>query len=271
MSWRVIAQKNLTGATRSRESLLLASGFLLGFGGFAALIVYAGEPDFEGYLNLLAPGITLLVPLAGIIIGYDTVVTERESGAAVLTLSMPHSRKALVLGNLASRTAQFSGLVVIPTVLTGLGLAVTYPGFAVVRYFAFVGVTVGYGLVFVWVAAALSMALSTARRVIAAAFGAYVGVVLSWDTLIALVEGLLFRFRPTGPEPVEWASFATFIGPQTAVEYLFGEVIGAGGVPSVAREMTAWYISPVIATLTLVLWASVPVSIGYWSFWQTDL
>jgi ABC-2 type transport system permease protein len=229
----------------------LAGGFLLGFGGFAALIAYVGDPDFQGYLNLLAPGMTLLVPLAGIIVGYDALVTERESGAAVLTLSMPHSREALIAGNIASRTAQFVGVVGVPTALTGLGMAVTYPAFEAVRYLGFVGVTVGYGLVFVWVAAALSIA--------------------SWDVLIAIAEGVLFRFRSTGPEPVAWATALTFIGPQTATEYLLGTVINAGAVPPVANEVTAWYISPVVAAVALVFWAVGPVAIGSWSFQQSDL
>ena len=271
MSWRVVTRNNLRGATSNRGSLLLAGGFLLGFGGFAALIAYVGDPDFQGYLNLLAPGMTLLVPLAGIIVGYDALVTERESGAAVLTLSMPHSREALIAGNIASRTAQFVGVVGVPTALTGLGMAVTYPAFEAVRYLGFVGVTVGYGLVFVWVAAALSIALSTARRVIGAAFGAYVGLVLSWDVLIAIAEGVLFRFRSTGPEPVAWATALTFIGPQTATEYLLGTVINAGAVPPVANEVTAWYISPVVAAVALVFWAVGPVAIGSWSFQQSDL
>lgn len=271
MSWRVIARGNLRGTARERGTLALVCGFLLGFGGLAALIVYVGEPSFEGYLDLLAPGVSLLVPLAGIVVGYDAVVTERETGTAVLTLSMPHSRAALVAGNLAGRTALFAGVVGVATGLTGLGMAATYPAFDAGRYLGFVAVTVGYGIVFVWLAAALSMALSTSRRVIAAAFGSYLGLVLSWNVLVAVVEAVLFRFRSPGPEPVAWSTAATFVGPRTASAYLFGETLDAGVVPPVAAEVTAWYVSPAVAALALVAWAVVPVAIGYGAFQRSDL
>jgi len=45
-------------------------------------------------------------------------------------------------------------------------------------------------------ASGLSMALSTSRRVIAAAFGSYIGLSLVWSVAIDVLVLVLFRFRP---------------------------------------------------------------------------
>lgn len=271
MSWQAIARNDLRGAIHERGAWALFTGFFLGFGGLAALLVQLGGPEFEGYIDLLAPGVGLLVPLAGIILGYEAIIGERESGTAVLSLSMPHSRASLIIGKLVGRTTLLATVITAAALLASIILLFFYPSFSPSRYAGFIAMTIIYGAVFLWVATALSMALSTSRRVIAAAFGTYIGLTLFWNVLIDLTEIILFRFRPTSGEPETWVTFASFIGPNTSFNYVLGEALDAGAVPTIIADSSADFVTPALALLALVGWAVLPVFGGYFSFLQDDL
>lgn len=272
MSWRAVARNDLRSALNERGSWGLFAGFLLGFGGLAVLLVVLGDPEFEAYLWLVAQGIGLLVPLAGIVLGYEAVIGERESGTAVLTLSMPHSRADLIVGKLVGRTVLLAVVVASAALVTSLVVLLFYPTFSVTRYIGLVFVTVAYGTVFLWIAAALSMALSTSRRVIAAAFGTYIGLILSWAPAIDLTEFILFRGRQgQSPDPEAWATFLTFVGPNTAFTYLVSELLDVGVIPPAVADSSAEFITPGVALLAFVAWGVLPVLVGYRSFRRSDL
>ena len=270
MSWRVIARNDVRSMSTERGTLGLFTGFLLGFGGLAALIFYVGEPNFEGYLDLVTVGAGLLVPLAGIVLGYEAIIGERESGMAVLSLSLPHSRADMILGKLAGRTALLTGAIMSTGVVAGVGLALFYPSFDALRYLGVLVVVAAYGTVFLWLAATLSMALSTSRKVIAVAFSAYIVLVLMWSVILDLVVVVLFRFQPPR-EPESWATFATFVGPNTAFNYLLAELLDAGTMPAIAVDPTVEFITPAVAVLSLLGWTLIPVLLGYTSFRGSDL
>lgn len=272
MSWRSVARNDLRVARSERGAWGLFGGFLLAFCGLALLLLQLDSPEFEGYLDLLTAGVGLLVPLAGIVLGYEAIVGEREAGRIVLSLSMPHSRTSLLVGKLIGRTLLFAAVVGGAAALTCLVLVPFYPSFSPWRYLGFVVVTVLYGGAFLWISVGLSMALSSSRRVIVAAFGAYIGLTLTWGASVDIVEAVLFRFRPTDPgDPETWVTLATFVGPNTSFTYLMARIADAGTVPPVAADSTAGFITPGVALCALLLWAGVPVAVGYSRFQRADL
>lgn len=272
MTWAAVARNDLRGATDERGVWLLVAGFVVVFAGLVALLVQVDTAQFEPYLDLLAPGVGLLVPLAGIVLGYEVVVGERESGTAVLALSMPNGRLDLLAGKLLGRTALLVAAVGIGSAAGGLLGAVTLSGFDPIRYLGLTVATVGYGVVFCWLAVGLSALLPSTRRVIGAAFGAYIGLGLSWNVLVDAVVLVLFRFRGTAlVDPPTWAVAATFVGPRTAFNYLLATGVDAGAVPPVAVDATAWFVTAPVAVLALACWAVLPVLVGYVSFRRHDL
>jgi Cu-processing system permease protein len=76
------------------------------FAVFALAIAYfgaaqQGQVGFHGYRTTIASLASLviyLVPLIALILGYDTIVGERERGALELLLTMPISRLEVLLG-----------------------------------------------------------------------------------------------------------------------------------------------------------------------------
>lgn len=270
MNWHVIARTDIRRSVNQRGIWALVGGFLFGFGGLAALILYVGDPNFQGYIALLKAGAGLLVPLAGIVLGYESIIGEQESGTGLLSLSLPLSRVDLVLGKLASRTVLLTGSIAAAALVTGVGMIATYPSFDAPTYAGLMVAIAGYGVVFLWLSIAISMALSTSRRVIAASFGMYLGLTLFWNVLINLLVLILFRFQPP-QEPETWATFSTFLGPFTAYNYLLSELANIGPLPAVARTSTVEFITPAAAVLGLVGWACIPVIVGYLSFRKRDL
>jgi ABC-2 type transport system permease protein len=272
VNWHAIARNEVRSALNERGAWALFLGFLVGFGGLAALLVLLGDPEFEGYLSVLAGGVGLLVPLAGIVLGYEAVIGARESGTAVLTLSMPHSRAGMIVGKLVGRTTLLTAVIAGAALITSIVILVFYPSFSASRYIGFMLISSIYGVVFLWVSAALSMALSTSRRVIAAAFGTYIGLTLTWNPVIDILEIILFRGRSTpSGEPETWVTFLTFVGPNTSFSYLLSQTLDIGSVPAAVADSSATFIAPTVAFLTLAAWAVLPVIAGYVSFRRSDL
>jgi len=116
------------------------------------------------------------------------------------------------------------------------------------------------------------MALSTSRRVIAAAFGAYIGLILTWNSGISRLETILFRGRSTpSREPEAWVTLLTFIGPNTSFSYLLSHTLEIGSVSTAVADSSAEFITPIVALLVLSLWTVLPVIAGYILFRQSDL
>lgn len=271
MSWQAIARNDLRQAAHKRETWGLLAGFFIGIGGLPVLLIRLEATEFDVFLNLLTPGVGLLVPLAGIVLGYETVIGERESGAAVLSLSLPHSRVDLIIGKLIGRTLLLAGIVTTAAFAAGLVLLGFFSSFSLVRYGGFTLLTILYGGTYLWIATTLSIAISTSRRVIVAAFCVYLGFTLFWDISISLLETILFRFRPTTGEPETWVTFLVFAGPNTAFNYVVGEVFHAGTVPATVADTSTNFVTPVIALLLLTAWAVAPVIYGYYRFRGQDL
>jgi ABC-type transport system involved in multi-copper enzyme maturation, permease component len=99
MSWAAIARKD---AREIRDSRLLR--YLL----YLVVIVYAlaayvypidrdlvTTSEFAGFAT---GSVELIVPLTAILIGYNAVVGERATGQLALSLSLPQSRRTVLVG-----------------------------------------------------------------------------------------------------------------------------------------------------------------------------
>lgn len=272
MSWRAIARNDLRAARRARGTWGLVAVFLLAYLGLAGAFLY-GTPEFTPYADVLGFAFALLVPLLAIVSSYESIVGERTSGTAALTLSFPHSRLDLAVGKFVARTAVIAGAIALGTLLSGIVTAVAFDGFDPLALLGLGVAAIAYAAVFVALATGLSMGLATTRRVITGAFGAYLGLVVFWTQFVDIVALILFRMNAAivAANPPTWAVFTKFLSPNVAVSYLLGEVLGVGPVPAVAVQNEAWFISPVVAVVVLAAWGLVPFAVGYRRFRRGDL
>lgn len=104
-----VARKEFRDDFRSRWTLAITALFAvlaLGIAYFgAAAAGRFGFVSFDATVASLTTLAALVIPLIGLLIAYDTVVGERESGTLMLLLSYPLSRSQLLAGKFAGHSA----------------------------------------------------------------------------------------------------------------------------------------------------------------------
>ncbi|WP_123538772.1 ABC transporter permease subunit [Halosimplex salinum] len=262
MTWRSIARQDsaLTVSARSVKyllSLLVLGILLLGY----IYPVVGAEPYTTSRFPGFAQGLlTTLVPFVGVLLGYNAVVSDRESGAIRLTLSLPQSRSDVVLGTFVSRTGVLAGTLVAALVVYPFG------ELELGRFLLFVGLTVAFAAVWSGLGIAVSLAVATKRRALVLGFALLFLFVLVWDTLEnALTAGLS-------------AAGLADDGLPAAAEFLFALAPGrvferatAGFVDPSRSLGEAWYLGEWVALVLLALWIVGPIGLAYARFAGRDL
>jgi len=276
MSLVAIAEKDFQEAVRSRGMLILVALFSLLVSVFAYVVRPTGRGEQFATEALLSFAVgpflvTTLVPLVGVVVGYNAVSGERESGSLKLLLSLPHSRADVVFGKVIGRGAALALAVLTGFLLPGLVLfALAQTGaLATFNVGAFLGYTVFaaiLGVVFVAIAVGCSAAATTQRRALIGAVAIYVLFVLLWGAVtgqfLGAASGLI------EPLPVSQQQVRVFLrvaNPTTGVELLssafLGEQLLSG--ETVNRQISA--------VSMLVFWTIAPPLAGLWKFDNDDL
>ncbi|EMA65986.1 ABC transporter [Halorubrum aidingense JCM 13560] len=276
MSLVAIAEKDFQDTVRSRGMLILVALFSLLVAVFAA-VLRPGGPSGEfatEFLLSFAVGpflVTTLVPLVGVVVGYNAVSGERESGSLKLLLSLPHSRADVVFGKVVGRGAALSLAVftgfLLPAVvliaLSQLGQLSTFNAGAYLGYTVFAAVL---GVVFVAIAVGCSAAATTQRQALIGGVSIYVLFVLLWGAVtgqfLDAASGLV------DPLPVSQQQVGVFLqvsNPTTGVELLSNAFLGE---QLFSGEGLNQQIS---AVSMLVFWTIAPPLAGLWKFDGDDL
>jgi ABC-2 type transport system permease protein len=268
MTWQLIARQDGRTTLQSRSVKYLLG--LLGLGIlFAAYLYPVAAPDpittarFTGYVT---GWLTTLVPLVGVFLGYNAVVSERESGALLLSLSLPHSRADVLVGKLASRVG-LVGATMLAALVAG-GALVVYPfgDLEIVRSLAFVGLALLYGGLWTGLAVAVSLSVATKRRSLLVSVGALVLFVFFWGTLRGLLEVGLVAAGVVEDGLPEAAQFVFNLSPNRAFVLLTdGFIDPAGDVGG------PWYLGEWVAVPVFLLWLVGPLAVAWLRFAGRDL
>lgn len=260
--WLAVARKDFADAVRSKMFWgLSALMLILAYLGFFWAQYNVAEPRIELGLALLSSPLSILVPIIALIIGYMSIVSERQTGSIRLLLSLPLRRRDVFVGKFLGRL----GVLAVPIVLA-FGLAVPlalilYPDFAVKPYVAFVLRTLLLALVYVAVAVGVSGAVSTRGRALAGVLGIYVLFNWLWSGLLsALYLVISGTSRGLGDFPT-WFQFLNQFAPGIAIRETVTMIVEleiSTGQPLLIQE---W-----VALLIVIAWIIVPLSVGYWRF-----
>lgn len=194
-----IARKEWRDRIRNRWALAAAILFTL----FALAIAYFGAAQ-QGMVGLRSADLTIaslvslaiyLVPLVALLLGYDTLVGEREKGSLALLLSMPITRLELVLGKYLGLAGALVCSTVAGFALVGLLLAVQFGLGSLVHYGGFVASTVLLGLAFLSIATLISACTTSRVGASGLAIACWFALVLVYDlallALLVTVQGRL--------------------------------------------------------------------------------
>ena len=272
MSPLAVARNDLRGAVASRGVRLYVAGLTLGLAAVGELVRRVGDPSFGAFLEVTAVVAPLLFPLVGVVLGYRAVVAARQSGTLVLSLSLPNSRASFAAGAFLARATIVAASFGIAGAVAGPYLAFILEGFDLGRFVGFLLLLTAYTLSFTGLATGLSLGVSTTRRAVSAAFGAYLLLVMLWRTVVDVAALLLFRFRgnPT-MEPPTWLEFARFVSPEALLRSLGATALDVGTAPPPAVVGTEWFVDAGVAAALLVGWTLVPLLLGFLRFSRSEV
>jgi ABC-2 type transport system permease protein len=270
MTWRTVARKNVLDARRSRTLWLLFGFLTLLFVGYAVGHGSLGQATFGAFLDALVAIVGLVVPALAILLGYRSISDGRASGSLLLELSLPTSRKQLIVGTVVGRTL----VLLVPSLVTlavaGIVGAVLYGTAGALSYVWFLLVTALYGAAFVGAAIGLSMSTTADRRITVGAVGGYLLLVVLWDSLISFGITVLHRFNPLVDMP-DWGLLLTLAGPNEAYHRLLRVGVDTGVASQYVTGSTPPYVDWWAALLLLLLWIIVPLFVGGRRFSTADI
>lgn len=278
-----VARKDFKAVRRSRALWGVATALALLF----AVIAYS----YEGYqltpaeavqavFGLLAMVLAVLLPIVALVGSYMAIAGERESGGIKFLLSFPNTRRDVFLGKLASRLGTVGAGVVF---LFGAAASVAvskhgvFPPLSVLGLFV---LSLVYGSVFVGIAVALSGAVAGRSRAIAAAIGAYFGLVILYvvpffriSTIVRWLHTTILGF---GPNPHLYGA-VTYLSPyivfRKATNLVFppGQEFQIFGRGATGGSDLPLYLSDEFALVVFAAWLVLPSLVGYLRFKGADL
>lgn len=299
MSWEAVARKDFRDSVRSWWLWGLTVIFLTFFvvpaylfareiGGFVE--AEGGELSADVFIGLLAEINAFFIPIIAIVIAYAAIAGERDSGSLKLLLSLPHSRRDVVMGKCIGRGAVVSIPIVIGFLAAAAVFLITPVTFEPISYLLFMALTVLLGLIFVTIAVGISAAASTSRRAMIGTVGIYVLFSLFWTRFAHGISGLLMEYTDVGQETLVWTElFVLLFNPMeaykslSAVLYLEDSfsarfIIAFPDIPLEFIDGLREEFGPLPVIFSdaalvsfLIVWLLIPVALGYLVFRETDL
>jgi ABC-2 type transport system permease protein len=308
MTWQVVAQKDVRDGVRSRWLWVLSAVFVSLIAGTAALVFTAFMTERPasasdlfglfaslGFLSLSYSGmLAFVLAFIALVTSYGSIIEERTSGSLKLLLSLPHSRRDVVAGKLAGRSAVvvlpvLAGFLLAAVVLLATGVSVDFSAFL-----PHVALTALLGIAFVAVGVGVSAASETNRQATVGTLGLYMLFAVFWPAVAKGLPSLFTRAAQRIPGLAE-PEAATVVSARLAVKYVnplrayetlvahvyFGDVAAARLVKAgLAEQMVGqqafaesvpFYLSSGFILAELLLWIAVPPLVGYWLFERRDL
>lgn len=236
-TWYVVAKKEFQDTVRSKGLWVLSLVFTVLFlvpviaaiYGFLNLSRGAQQIGTELlisgiYLNL----VTLLLPLIAMFVGYAALTRERESGSLKVLLSLPFSRRDVIIGKVVGRCAVVGVTLAAALALTALFLVSSNITFNAELYGLFVLFTGGLALVMVAIAVSVSGAVATNRQSLLVNFFAYFYMSFVWNSLANGLGNLLEnRVGLGGALRWQLTLFVKLLSPVQAYKTLVNSMVAA--------------------------------------------
>jgi ABC-2 type transport system permease protein len=263
----VVAKADLRQTGRSWRLPGSAVAFAFFFAGAAAIFVSLGRlpgvvPEGGGFPGALVSPLRLLVPLAGILVGYRAVVGERASGQLKILLALPNARFEVVLGKVLGRVTLLSATATVGAAVGYVSVVLFGGSAGLVDYATVIALALLLQATFVAVSVGLSAGIGSETVVAAVALGLGVLFTTLWPPVVGALADALSAL---GVEATQVTAFVTALNPVAAFSRLASLAVGTGGpAGTVWRE---WWV----AVLVLLCWWLVPTLVGAWRFERAHL
>ncbi|WP_136687581.1 ABC transporter permease [Halorhabdus amylolytica] len=276
MSTLAVAKKDFQDALRSKALWGLSALFVLlslliayVFAGFTAEIGIEAQTA-KGLAYFLASQITLFVSITAIVIAYKAIAGERESGSIKILLSLPHTRRDVLLGKVFGRSATLA----VPTLiglLAGAALGAALMGeVAPVALGALLLMSLIFVLTYISIIVGLSALTGSTSRASMLTISFFFVFELLWGGVLIGISWISRELPFLSDDPA-WIDILAQIPPSAAYTTGLTALIPGDIGPADETTADAFYQTPWIGIVILVLWLVVPLAIGYWRFSKVDL
>ncbi|MCU4974677.1 ABC transporter permease [Halobacteria archaeon AArc-m2/3/4] len=277
MSTLSVAKKDFLDVRRAKIVWFVGGLYTL----FAVLFFYLGQynnpnPDVRYQLFTLSSIGALFIPLIALVAAYLAIAGERESGSIKYLLSLPNTRRDVVLGKYLSRAAVVSVSVVLAFVVGAALTVLWYPDLHIDVFASVVALTVLFTIGYVAIAIGISAATKSRSRAMGGAIGFYfVGNLLMIFPGLSIIEGLDYLFNSLLGLGVSdnVLEFIRMLSPTMAFVQSMALTIpdDLAGVQAEFSGDVPFYLEPEAALVVLIAWLVVPVALGLWRFSRADL
>ncbi|AFO57824.1 MULTISPECIES: ABC transporter permease [unclassified Natrinema] len=277
MSIRSVAKKDFLDVRRSK-SVWIVSGL------YALLVVcffYLGqsgptEPNVVYQLSYLTSIGRVFIPIIALMMVYLAIAGERESGSIRYLLSLPNTRRDIVLGKYLSRGAVGASVILVAFGVGAVLAVLWYPSLEPTVFAGVAGLTVLLTLAYVSVAISISAATGSRSRAMAGSIGFYfisnlMMLVPSFSIVAALKYVLNGRLELGLSDHL--FEFLRMLSPTIAFKKAFPLVVPSDVEAFMvnADPSAPAYLAPEVAFAILIAWLVIPAALGLWQFNRADL
>jgi ABC-2 type transport system permease protein len=237
-SWYVVAKKEFQDAIRSMGLWVLGLLFTTMFVIPPAAALYFGvnlSPQAQKFgLQVLIKFAykemaTIFVPIITMFVGFGAITKERESGSLKVLLSLPHSRRDVILGKVFGRCAVVGVPLAVAFAVTALFLLIAGVTVNLDVYLLFSLYTVGLALVFVAIAVSISGAFSRSLYSLVANFVVYFYFTFGWNAIAnAIADGVRDYLGVSGTMRWNTVLVLKMINPSQAYKTLVDSMLFEG-------------------------------------------
>lgn len=271
-----VAIKEFRDDFRNRWTLAITAVFAalaLGIAYFGAAA--SGQVGFTSFAATLASLTTLgafVIPLIGLLIAYDTIVGEQESGTLLLLLSYPLSRAELAAGKFLGHTSALSAATVVGFGIAFAAFEIMMPEVRTVAAWASIGTfmlsAALLGASFIGFACLISSLTAEKAR------GAGLAL-LTWFTLVVLFDLLLLAVLVlSGGNQLERVAFPYLLLLNPIDVFRLINLLGLGGSGGNAffMAMAAGHVYRIgVLYCALAAWVAVPCAAAIWAFRSREI
>ncbi|AHG00518.1 ABC transporter [Halostagnicola larsenii XH-48] len=300
-SVRAVAKKDFQDAVRSWVFWGLSFLFFLLLVGITGGLAYFStgsgstqELTTGGLISIVSQVTRVIIPLIALVLGWKAIAGERESGTIKVLLSLPHSRKDVVLGKLIGRSAVLSLSMIIGFGLAAVVVAALMGGFDIAQYVGLLGMAILYGLAYTGIAVSLSSLTKSTTLAGGAIFGVFMLFYGAWNfirlgfgMLVSrdIISGVTYTRTAEMPD----GTTTEFTSERVPDFVLFIESLDPGNAFNNALSIVSpaidgvtypgymfpdglpFYLEDWVSFIILLCWIVIPTAIALWRFDRVDL
>jgi Cu-processing system permease protein len=270
----IIAKKEFMDNVRNSWILFASTLFAL----LAVIVSLMGSwgghgwQDFQLTINAMMPLVQYLIPLLGLLLGYETITGEIEKGSMNSLLALPTNRKEIVLGKFIGLSVVISFAIVLGFSVAGGIIAFNIPNPNVAQYAVFIAVSMLTGIVFVGLAILISVFFVRRSTAVGGTIFFWFFFTFLLDALIKLLTVVIAGLDNLVVRVPEWYFTLNLCNPT----YDYVTIIGLT-VPTTSTTHTLFsgeypsFFSPGLMAVLLLAWIIIFLAIALFLFERRDI